>query len=180
MIDKKRIENAKRNFDRYLREDKIKIERNEAAIFTYVKNSELSLKVAEKLMRDYELKPHLWVVVCSYYSMFYIANALLCKLGYKVGEENVHKVTSDSLVVLIFDKLKKELLEEYENIMEEALEVASAKAEEIIENYDREKVKRGRFQYNMDEQIKEQKAKTSLERAKEFVFEFKKLMENLK
>jgi uncharacterized protein (UPF0332 family) len=180
MIDEKRKKEAKANFDRYLRENMLKKERNETALFTYIKNAELSLDVAEKLMKDLELKPYLWVVVCSYYSMFYTANAVLLKLGYKTGEENVHKVTSDALVVLVLDKLKKGMIEDYESAMEDALEIANARSSEIIENYEREKIKRGRFQYNMDEQIKEQKAKTSLQRAKEFVFEIKKLMDRIK
>jgi uncharacterized protein (UPF0332 family) len=176
MIDKKRIEEAKNNFDIYLREGLIKKERNEAAFNTYIKNSDLSLKLAEKLMND-ELNPYLWVVVCSYYSMFYMANAVLLKLGYKTSHKIVHKVTSDALIVLVMNKLKKELLEEYEKIRDDALEIASAKAEDIIENYSFEMDKRSKFQYEMSEEIKLEKAKTSLARAKEFVFEMKKLFE---
>ncbi|MFH1359245.1 MAG: hypothetical protein ABIH37_05125 [archaeon] len=126
-------------------------------------------------MKD-ELKPYLWVVICSYYSMFYIANAVLLDLGYKIGGKIVHKVTSDALIVLILNRLKKELLEEYEKIRDDALEIASTKAEEIIKNYDFEKDKRSQFQYDMSEAVKEQKAITSLRRAKEFVFEMKKLL----
>jgi len=177
MIDKKRVEEAKNNFNNYLREGLIKKERNEIAFNTYVKNSNLSLKLAEKLIND-ELKPYLWVIVCSYYSMFYIANAVLINLGYKTAHKIVHKVTSEALIVLVMNKLKKELLEEYEKIRDDALEIASAKAEEIIKNYDFEMNKRSKFQYEMTEEIKEQKARTSLSRAKEFVFEMKKLLED--
>lgn len=177
MINKKRKEEAKKNFDLYLREGLIKKEKNESAFNTYIKNSELSLKVAEKLMKD-ELCPHLWVIVCSYYSMFYMANAVLLNLGYKTSDKIVHKVTSDALIVLVLNKLKKELLEEYEKIQNDALEIASAKAEDVIKNYDFELDKRSKFQYEMSEEIKEFKAKTSLERAKEFVFEMKKLLKN--
>ena len=175
MIDKKRIEEAKKNFDLYLREGLIKKEENKPAFFTYLKNSEMSLKVADKLMKD-ELKPYLWVVVCSYYSMFYIANAVLINLGYKTKDKIVHKVTSDALVVLVLSRLKKELIEEYETIMKDALEIASAKAEDIVAGYEYEMDKRSKFQYEMSEEVKEAKAKTSLERAKEFVFEMKKLI----
>jgi uncharacterized protein (UPF0332 family) len=176
MIDKKRIEESRINFNIYLRDGLIKKEKNETAFYTYLKNSDLSLKVAEKLMNDNELKPYLWVVVCSYYSMFYIANAVLINLGYKTGEKIVHKVTSDALIFLVLNKLKKGLLEEYEAIRDDALEIASAKAEEIVKNYDFELDKRSKFQYEMSEEAKESKAKTSLERAKEFVFEMKKLL----
>lgn len=175
MINKKRAEEAKSNFDQYLREGLIKKEKNQTAFETYLKNSELSLRVADKLIKD-ELKPWLWVVVCSYYSMFYVANAVLLNFGYKTGDKIVHKITSDALVVLVLNKLKKELIEEYERIMKDALEIASAKAENIVKGYDYEMDKRSRFQYETSEEIKESKAKTSLERAKEFVFEMKKLI----
>src|SRR3989344_5887046 len=175
MIDKKKIDEAKRNFDSYLKEGLLKREKNETALDTYLKNSDLSLKVAHKLMED-EIKPYLWVIVCSYYSMFYIANAVLLTLGYKTSDKIVHKVTSDTLIVPVLDRLKKELLEEYEKIRDDALEIASSKAEDIIKSYDFEMDKRSRFQYQMSEEVKEQKAKTSLERAKEFIFEMKKML----
>jgi len=176
MIDKKRVDEAKGNFDTYLREGLLNKDKNEAAFSTYLKNSELSLRVAEKLMEDNELKSWLWVVIISYYSMFYIANAVLLNLGYKISDKIVHKVTMDSLIVLVLPRLKKELIEEYEKIQEDALEIALAKAENIIENYDYELGKRSKFQYEMSEEIKKQKARTSLDRAKEFVFEMRKLI----
>src|SRR3989338_115555 len=104
--------------------------------------------------------------------MFYMANAVLLSYGYKTQDKIAHKVTSDALIVL--DKLKKELLEDYEAIQKDALEIVSAKAESVIESYSLELDKRSRFQYNMLEQTKEAKAQTSLKRASEFVFEIKK------
>jgi uncharacterized protein (UPF0332 family) len=179
MIDKERVNDARKRLETFLQNDLIKKEENKIALSTYIKNSELSLKVAEKLMGDLELKPYLWVVVCSYYSMFYVANAILLKLGYKTGDEDVHRVTNEALIALVFDKLKKGLLEEYEEIMANALEIASIKAEEILENYEREKVKRKIFQYEMSEEIKKGKAETSFKRAKEFIFEIKKVMNDI-
>ena len=175
MIDKKTIEEAKRNFDRYLEEGLIRKDRNEVAKKTYIKNSDISLKLAEKLLRD-ELKPYLWVIVISYYSMFYIANAVLLDLGYKTGDKIVHKVTSDCLVVLILGKLRKELLEEYQEVQGDALEIASARADDLILNYKFELDKRSRFQYEMSDEVKRAKAETSLKRVKEFVFERRKLL----
>jgi len=134
MMNKQRLEEAKKHFYKFLNEGLIKEEENELALATYIKNSDLSIKVAEKLIADLELKPYLWVVVTSYYSMFYMANAVLLTLGYKIGDENVHRVTNEALIALVFDKLKKGLLEEYQDIMKDALEIANTKAEEIIEN----------------------------------------------
>ncbi|PIN72912.1 hypothetical protein COV22_01950, partial [Candidatus Woesearchaeota archaeon CG10_big_fil_rev_8_21_14_0_10_47_5] len=111
-----------------------------------------------------------------YYSMFYMANALLLHLGFKTSDKLVHKVTGDALFVLALDKLKRELLDEYEDTRDDALEISSTKAEEILDSYDYEKDKRSRFQYEMTESVKKAKAETSLRRAKEFVFELRKLM----
>ena len=179
MIDTKQKKEAKQNFDKYLQDGLIKKEKNETARQMYIKNAELSLDLAEESISS-SLKPYLWVVVISYYSMFYIANAVLLQLGYKTGSKIVHKVTSDALIVLVMDKIKKGLLEEYEDAKEDALEIASIKSEEIISFYSMEMGKRSRFQYNMTETIQEQKANTSLKRAKEFMLEMKKLLPEFK
>ncbi len=105
---------SKQNFDKYLQDGLIKMEKNETARQMYVKNAELSLQLAEECMIS-PIRPYLWVVVISYYSMFYIANAVLLNLGYKTGDKIVHKVTSDALVVLVVDRIRKGLLEECQN-----------------------------------------------------------------
>ena len=179
MIDEKRSKEAQQNFSQYLQDGLIKKEKNETAKAMYLKNADLSLRFAEEGMRS-TLKPYLWVVVMSYYAMFYIANAVLLELGYKTGEKVVHKVTNDALIVLVIDKIKKSLLEEYESSKEDALEIASIKSGEIIEYYGLEMNKRSRFQYEMTESIQEQKAKTSLSRAKQFLLEMKKLLPQAK
>lgn len=179
MIDAKQKKGAKQNFDKYLQDGLLKKEKNETARQMYIKNAEQSLNLAEECMNS-ALRPYLWVVVISYYSMFYIANAVLLQLGYKTGSKIVHKVTSDALIVLVMDKIKKGLLEEYEDTKEDALEIASIKSEEIIGFYSMEMDKRSRFQYNMTETIQEQKANTSLKRAREFMLEMKKLLPEFK
>lgn len=175
MIDVKRKKEAQQNFSQYLQDGLVKKEKNETAKEMYLKNADLSLNLAEECMNS-NLKPYLWVVVVSYYSMFYIANAVLLELGYKTSDKIVHKVTNDALLVLVIDKIKKGLLEEYENAKEDALQIASIKSDEIIESYSLEMDKRSRFQYDMTESIQEQKANTSLKRAKQFMLEMKKLL----
>lgn len=175
MIDEKRKKEAQENFARYLEEGLLKKEQNELAKSKYLENAEISLKTAHELMQG-SLRPHLWVIVTSYYSMFYMANAVLLQYGYKTQDKIVHKVTSDALIVLVLDRLKKELLEEYEHLQQDALEIADAKSESLIEGYSLELGKRSRFQYNMLEETKESKAQTSLKRASEFVFALKKLL----
>ena len=110
--------------------------------------------------------------------MFYLANALLYKIGYKVGEKIAHKVTADALIVFARNKLKKSLIESYENVRDEAL--ASMKSEELIEYFDYERKKRSFIQYDMPEEIKISKVQTSLERAREFMLQISKVLEGIK
>lgn len=175
MVDTKRKKEAHHNFAQYLQDGLIKKEKNGTAKAMYQKNADLSLSLAEECINS-SLKPYMWVVVISYYSMFYIANAVLLELGYKTRDKIVHKVTNDALIVLVMDKIKKGLLEEYENAKEDALEIASVKSDEIIGFYSLEMEKRSRFQYEMTEAIQEQKAETSLKRARIFMLEMKKLL----
>ncbi len=158
MIDDKRKKQAKSNFAMYLREGLLKKEKNELALKQYVENADLSLNVANELVHS-RIKPYLWVVVTSYYSMFYIANAVLLRMGYKTQDKIAHKVTNDALIVLVIHKLRDELIEDYESIQQDALEIARTKAESVIESYNIELGKRSRFQYNMLEQAIESKDK---------------------
>ena len=178
MLDERRVKEAEKNIKRYLEDGLLKKEKNKTAEEMYIENSNSSLETAKKLL-DLEsnlYKPYLWILVASYYSMLYIANAVLLELGYKVGEKISHKVTSDALVVFVRDKLKRELIEDYEDIKEDALDLISSQVDSLIESFDFERRKRSKFQYKMDEEIKKKRALTSLERAKRFVFEMKKLI----
>ena len=178
MLSDERIKEAESNVRQYLAESFLKKQNNETAKEMYIENSNLSLETAQKLLslESQTYQPYLWVIVSSYYSMYYIANAVLLKIGYKVGDKISHKVTADALIVFARGKLKKEIIEEYENVKEDALEITSSKADSLLESLDFEREKRSKFQYQMDEKIKKSKALISLERAKKFVFELKKLL----
>lgn len=177
MLDAERIKEAENNVRRYLEDELLwKYKQYQKEIFeTYERNYKESLSVAQKLFD--ENMSNLWVIVISYYSMYYIANAVLYKIGYKIGPKVSHKVTSDALIVLARNKLKKNLLEEYEEAKDDALEIIGRKTDEILDDFDKEMEKRSVFQYESTEEIKHAKAKTSLERAKKFIFEMKKLLE---
>jgi len=175
MLAKDRIKEAETNVRAYLSEGLLKKEPlNTDALRVLLRNAKESIDSAEKL--NSERISDLWVIVCSYYSMFYIANAVLRKLGYKVGEKIAHKVTADALIVYARGKLKEALIEGYEDSKEEALNLAGIKADSLIESFDQEKAKRGKIQYRTDDIDKQAKAKTSLKRAKEFIFEIEKLI----
>ena len=176
MLDEKRIKEAQKNVATYLEDGMLsKLKNyNKKILGTYERNCKESLSVANKLFE--EDVSNLWVIVSSYYSMFYIANAVLYKIGYKTGDRVVHKVTYDALIVYIRNRLKKSLLEDFEDAKEEALEIIGSKTDELISNFDRELDKRSVFQYETTEEIKRAKAETSLQRAKEFVNELRKLL----
>ena len=178
MLSDKRIKEAESNVKHYLSEGLLKKQANETAKEMYIENCDLSLETAQRLLslETQTYRPYLWVITSSYYAMYYIANAVLLSIGYKVGDKISHKVTSDSLIIFIRNKLKRGLIEEYEDVKEDALELMSSKADSLLQSLDFEREKRSKFQYQMDEQAKKSKALTSLERAKQFVFELKKLL----
>lgn len=178
MLDKKRVEEAKKNVERYLRDgilNKIEVI-NENILETYKRNSNESLMVAEHLFNSN--LSSLWVIVSAYYSMYYIANAVLYSKQYKVGKEISHQVTNEALIIFIMNRLEMQLLEEYQQAKEEAEEIAKIESSNIIEDFEKEKSKRAFLQYETTDIIKRGKAETSLKRAKKFVFEMKKLLLN--
>ncbi|MBW2989155.1 HEPN domain-containing protein [Candidatus Woesearchaeota archaeon] len=176
MLDERRIKEAETNVNSYRSEGLLlKKEFQGDILKILIKNAEESIKVAQHLFEE-ELSD-LWVIVASYYSMYYYANAVLLKLGYKVGDKISHKVTADALIVFARKKLKESLIEDYEDLKEEALNIAGMKADTIVESFDHEREKRHRIQYRTVEVEKHSKAKTSLDRAKHFMLEMKKLLE---
>lgn len=100
---------------------------------------------------------------------------MLSKLGYKVGDHNPHKITSDALIVFVRNKLKRKLLEDYDEAKSEAFELNKL-SDEIIESLELERIKRNNFQYTMTDEILKSKSKTSLNRAKRFINEIEQLM----
>jgi len=176
MLDKKRINEAQSNLKRYLTEGLIKeIKIKDSRVQNILLNNcHESLKVAELLNNgNYS---NLWTIVTSYYSMYYAANAVLYGIGYKVGEQISHKVTADALIVYVMSKLEVSFLEDYEEAKEEALELSKNRASELVEDFDRERSKRSRFQYSTTEMVLKSKAQTSLVRAKKFIAEMEKLL----
>lgn len=197
MIDEKRIEESKRNVKAYIADGLLKIKDEEIKKFIdfYLGNSETSLETASllfqvsnniklkeelKLGKDFEC--YLWVIVSSYYSMFYMALALLATEDIRVGKEIVHKVTADALINFFIanEKLTK-LLEAYEEMRKDVMELLGReelriKAKELISDYEYERRKRSKFQYEIGVSAKQSYAQTSLERAKKFFFEIRKLI----
>ncbi|MBS3107332.1 hypothetical protein J4468_00270 [Candidatus Woesearchaeota archaeon] len=171
MLSEERIKEATNNLIKCHSEGLIRKEEFRQIVFdTYSRNHNESLKLAERIFK--ENLSNLWAIVISYYSMFYIANAVLYKLGYKVREKFAHRITADALIVHARHKLKSNLIKEYNIAAEEALSIS----DNLVENFNSERAKRAKFQYESTEEIKRVKAETSLKRAKEFSEELKKLL----
>jgi uncharacterized protein (UPF0332 family) len=201
MIEKERIEEARRNVKQYIDEGLLRIKDKDAPKFAdfFMKNAESSMQTASILQEisdqqalkstlkvgdDFE--SYLWVIVSSYYSMFYAATALLASQGMRATGQIVHKVTGDALIHFFVsnEKLAK-LLEQYEEAKavgleligrEELMKSMQKKANELIVAYESERKKRSKFQYDIGVQAKRGYAQTSLNRAKEFVFEISKIL----
>jgi uncharacterized protein (UPF0332 family) len=201
VIEKKRVEEAQRNAKQYIDEGLLKIKDKDAPRFVgfFMKNAESSLQTASMLQEisdqqglkatlkvSSDFESYLWVIVSSYYSMFYAATALLASQGIRATGQIVHKVTGDALIHFFVsnEKLAK-LLEQYEEAQaagleligrEELMKSMQKKADELIVAYESERKKRSKFQYDIGVQAKRGYAQTSLERAKEFVFEIRKIL----
>jgi uncharacterized protein (UPF0332 family) len=176
MLDEKRVNEAHDNVKMYLADNMLEKSKitDQRITNIWVCNHKESLKVASLMLEN--SYSSLWAIVCSYYSMYYLANAVLYRLGYKVGDKVSHKVTADALIVYVKDKLKSSFLEDYEEAKQEAMGIAGHKADELVESFDFERVKRNRIQYSTTETAKRAKAQTSLERARKFAFEMEKLL----
>lgn len=201
MIDEQRIREANRNVKQYIDEGLLKVKDKDAPKFVsfFMKNAESSLQTASilqeisddealkgtlKLSKDFE--SYLWVIVSSYYSMFYAATALLASQEIRAAGQIVHKVTGDALIHFFVSNAKlARLLESYEETKaagleligrEELMKSMQRRADELIVAYESERKKRSKFQYDIGVQAKRGYAQTSLERAKEFMFEITKVL----
>ena len=194
MLDNKEIEIIKRNVKRFTAENIIWREKNSKFADFFLNNAKDSLDSAKLLFKastNKELQKSsgfpdfnglLWVVNSSYYSMFYMARALLESEGIKIkqGSESIHLITFDALVYYFYltGKIERSLIEEFKEAGEEVSEtLGKDKAKGLIEDYSYEKEKRGRFTYEMGEIAIQNKAETSLKRAARFSEEIRKIIE---
>lgn len=193
MFDKKRIEQIKKRIDNFIREGIIIKEKGKSFVEFFLRNSKNSLDSAKVLydastkkeIRDIfglpDFNGFLWTINSSYYSMFFMARALLESEDVKIKTDlSIHLVVFDALVYYFYlnGRLEKRLMEDFAEANEEASEIlGKEKAKELIESYFYEKEKRASFTYEMGAIAMQNKAKTSLERAKRFSEEIRKLIE---
>ncbi len=165
-LSSKKLVEAQKNVELYLKEGLLKNTNPQKQVLNILEENSLESIRAAELMLSSQISS-LWAIVCSYYSMYYAANAVLYARGYKVGERISHKVTADALIVFVRDALRRQLIETYEQTRQEALAIIGA--DEFLDFFERERHKRGTVQYSTTEKAKRSKAETSLLRAKEFV-----------
>lgn len=193
MLDEKRIDKIKTRVTDFLKKGTIKKENEKKFVNFFLNNAKNSLDSA-KLLFIVSIKTDikkslgfsnfngfLWVINSSYYSMFYMARALLENEGIKIKTDlSIHAVVFDVLVYYFYltGKLQKKLIEDFAEAKEEASEIlGKEKAKELIEDYFYKKKKRAIFTYEMGAIAMQNKAQTSLERAKKFNEEIRKIIE---
>lgn len=192
MLDEKKLKESQSRVKQYLSEGIIKTKQTPDFVNFFLSNTEKSLNSANALYdlstnKDLQEKlgyPNfdgfLWVVNASYYSMFYMARALLESEGIKLKSDlSIHALTFDAIINFFYlnDKLQKRLIEDFAESLEETSEIlGKKKADSLIEDYFWEKGKRALFTYNTKETVIKAKAKTSIERARKFINELKQII----
>jgi uncharacterized protein (UPF0332 family) len=192
MPEDKKLEEAKRNAIKSIKSGIIYKTRENKYVDFFIKNSKDSLDSAKALFdlsTNEKLKnilgfPNfngfLWVINSSYYSMFYMARGLLENRGIKIkSDESIHFLVFNALVYYFYStgKLEKHFIEDFENAQEESSDIlGKEKAKGIILDYSNEKEKRAKFTYEIGEIALKTKAETSLNRAKKFNEEIRKII----
>lgn len=192
MLEAEKLKRAENRTKEYISRGLVKTKEKPEYVDFFMKNADDSVDSAKALFElstDSEKQKIfgftsfnglLWTVNASYYSMFYMARALLESEGIRIKTDlSVHSVTFDSIVSFFYltGKLEKELLDDFAEAKEDATELlGKQKADLLIEDYFLEKGKRGSFTYEMGETVVRAKAKTSLERAFRFRKELKRII----
>lgn len=192
MLNEKKLKEVESRVKTYLSEGTIETKQNTEFVDFFLSNAEKSLNSAnalfdlstnkemQKQTGYFNFDGFLWVVNTSYYSMFYMARALLEHEGIKLKSDlSIHALTFDAMINFFYlnDKLQKKLIEDFAEAKEEASEIlGKQKADSLIEDYFWEKGKRATFTYNTEEVVIMAKAKTSVERAIRFNQELRKII----
>jgi uncharacterized protein (UPF0332 family) len=192
MLEDKHINEAKENAIKSINKGEIIKTKESLYIDFFIKNAKDSLDSAKALF-EISVNPKLkesmgfssfngflWVINSSYYSMFYIARALLESIGVKIKtDESIHFHVFNALVYYFYSngRLERHFIEDFQNAGQEASQIlGKEKAREVISDYSSEKEKRARFTYEMGEIAMKNKAETSLNRAKKFNEEIRKIL----
>ena len=187
MLDEKKLKEITSRVKLYLDERNVLTNQKKEFVAFFLSNAKKSLNCASALydlsidskMQDktgyVNFDGFLWVVNASYYSMFYMARALLENEGIKLkSEQSIHAVTFDAMIHFFYSngKLHKKLIEDFAESLEDASQIlGKQKADLLMEDYYFEKGKRAIFTYGTEKIVIQNKAKTSLLRARRFIEE---------
>lgn len=194
MLDEKKIKESKKRVEDLLDKGMIIKEKNGKYADFFLNNSKNSFDSARLLFQvstRQDLKKNtgftdfngfLWVINTSYYSMFYMARALLESQGVKIKTDySIHVMTFDALIYYFYltGKIEKSLVEELDEASAEVTEtLGKDKAKNLLDDYYSEREKRSNFTYEMGEIALQNKAQTSLDRAKRFNEGLRKILAN--
>lgn len=192
LLDEKKLKEIENRIKQYISEDTIKLKEKQEHVDFFLKNSENSRDSAKALFElstDADKQEYfgftsfnglLWVVNASYYSMFYMARALLENEGIKIKSDlSIHGITFDCLIKFFYlnGRLQKKLIESFIKAKEDAAELlGKQKADKLVEEYYFEKKKRAAFTYETTEIVIRTRAETSLKRATEFSEEIRNMI----
>ena len=155
---------------------KLYINRAENEIVVAEKLKELSdlddVRVFMQIPRDMTF--YSAVISHSYYSIFYAAKAILLTKGFRTDSPEVHKKTLDMFKEHFVDTgiLDLKLLGIYKKMI--------IRADELLQIFKEEKRKRGDFTYKTLPQTNQEPAEDSLNNAKFFVSNIRKIIETIR
>lgn len=193
MIDKTRILEAERNVNRYIQDGWLILKRedNVKNADFFMHNAQTSILTAQALLdisiddskkqaigQTSDFESYLWVVVSSYYSMFYASLALLARNEMKV-DGRVHQVVEDVLIArFLGNRRLANLLEQYQETKDKAQQIMGSQdlAAKLVNDFGLERQKRNNLQYELGKVAKQNLAQTSLKRASEFISEIRMIV----
>jgi len=122
---------------------------------------------------DQKFNTYEWVIIMSYYAMFHSVNALLRKIGVKVGKQYAHEITTNLLLYYFYYTkiIEDELLKIYEN--------AEEKARGLVVSYVFAKGERIKYQYEVNMESQRKDAEKILDDAVNFVSRLKDIDKTL-
>ncbi len=174
------LKNAEKNYNAALKNGEImKVKAQSNFTGSFVNFSESSLITASMISEVTKSKEkkiaigvnenydgNMWVVVSSYFSMFYMASALLAKKGIKIGRIDTHKNVMDAFLHVYIAN----------HVIDRELGVDYAEAKELAEDLISERKKRSKYQYEVGRSALERDAETSLKRARNFFEKARRLI----
>ncbi len=182
-MDKKKLEESKKIIEQI--QSSIKSSNEDEANY-FLEKAHSSFETSKRLfdlIESESLNAQMWVINTSYYSMFFAVTAILAKKNKKITQSmGIPKLTFHAFICFFYEKIKQNFIEDYKtaiNDVEELLQFSEEQTDFIISDYSFEIEKRKKFTYFMGEKAEISKAKTSLERARNFLIKIDEIFDNM-